>query len=239
MKLLLQRTLSPHWDGPFRVEEGHWQETRLGGFLPLRKGAQSDFEPRYDGSGVVHYLSDWPEPVSLYRRPNQLVERGPLFKFAFDSRGRRACLTSQEDGPWGLTVEGGPAEPFPASLTHLVATSQGDWMVSSLERLYRGEPGNWTDLGAVDFRRFSLGHDGLLYYCLNGQLFSRSPNSDQRTVWFEVSEGYLSFPLWTPRGVLVSQDDPQRLWCLSSPGQPEMLWQGRDERLYACDWASS
>lgn len=238
MKLLLQRTLSSHWDGPFRVEEAGWNEAGLAGYLPVRKGSQSDFEPRYDGHGILHYLSDWPEPISLYRRPHELVEGGPIFKFAFDGQGRRACLTSQDDGPWGLRVEGGAPEYFPASLTHLVGLPEGGWLFSSLERLYRGQAGGWEDLGAAEFRRFCRGEDGQIYFCLNRQLYSQQPGSSQRQLWFEVDEGYLSFPLWTPRGVLVSQDDPSRLWWVPRPQQATSLWQGREERLYVCDWAS-
>jgi len=235
VKLLLQRTLNPHWDGPFRVEEARWEGHRLSGFLSLRKGSQSDFEPRYDGQGRICYLSDWPEPVSLYRSPHELIERGPVFKAAFDALGQRATLVSHDEGPWGLSLDGREPEFFPSSLTHVVAIAHQGWCVSSLDRLYEGRPGQWQDRGPIEYRRFTCGTEGQLFYCLNRQLFGHTPG---RVLWHEVDEGFLSFPLWTPRGLLVSQDDPQRLWWVTSPGQAEILWQGGDERLYVCDWAS-
>ena len=79
MKLLLQRSLSDHLEGPFWIETAHLDDTRLHAFLDVARDRNSHFEPRYAPSGEVYWISDKETVPKVFRQNSRepLTQRSP------------------------------------------------------------------------------------------------------------------------------------------------------------------
>ena len=227
MKLIVQRSLHPEWQGPFHLEVGSWDE-RLHGFLGVARDAS---EGRFAPDGRIFWINEG-------RACN---DQGPVterqtFKLAFQPDGQLVTLECEdEDSPYGLVVAG-CLRQLDSSLTHLDRHGQS-WAVSSLEQFYVGPLHDLRAQGPSSIRRFSLS-DQDLYFTRGARLWRRPLVGGAEECVFTVDDGSLAYPLWTPRGVVVTHEDiaETRLLCLRD-GQPEVLWQAGEEWLYATDWA--
>jgi hypothetical protein len=211
----------------------------LHAFLVVARDAHSHFEPRYSPAGRPHWISDRDGGWKVYCNGDPLTQR-PTFKFDFESpSGHLVSLQSADpDSPFGL-AEGPSLTLFDSSLTHLAPVPQSNhWLVSSLDTLYRGPLDQLVSQGPTPARRFSAGPD-FFYYSHRHQLFRQPLAGGPAERIFACQEGDLVYPLWTPQGVLVTQEDCSihHLW-LVDPQKKEAvsLWNGPDERVYACDF---
>ena len=239
MKLLLQRSLSSHLEGPFWVEDSHLEENgRLHAFLIVARDSNSYIEPRYSRNGVIHWISDRDGSWKVYRNDTPLTER-PTFKFDFDLQDQLVSLQSlDEESPFALAL-GDRLENLDSSLTHLAPIpGSPNWVVSSLDSLYTGPIDQLVMQGPTPARRFSPGTENL-YFCRRHQLFRQPLAGGPADSIFACQEGSLAYPCWTPRGVLVSQEDcdTHHLWLVNPQSKEAVsLWSGPGERVYACDF---
>ena len=280
MKLLLQRSLSHHLEGPFWIESAHLDDTRLHAFLDVARDRNSHFEPRYAPNGEVYWISDKETVPKVFRQNSKepLTQR-PTFKFSFQGKLLVTLESRDEDSPYQLVVDGRMAElsgalselddkmqelkavgqssqlstavdllrrkaqelkahtSFMSSLTHLDAIpGSGDWLISSLDTLYRGPLGDLKDQGPTPARRFSVGPTHF-YYTQRHELLQQALEGGTPERIFACQEGGLVYPLYTPKGILVTQEDcaDHHLW-LVDPQRKEAssLWNGPDEWVYAC-----
>ena len=232
MKLLLQRTLNCNIEGPFWVESAY-MDKELHGFMPLAKDSGSYCEPRFGPDGKAYWISE-EQRVFCQNSPTPLTQR-PTFKLAFgDSMVTLEC--QDEDSPYGL-VQGGDIQLLDSSLTHLDPIPGSDhWLVSSLELLYRGPLNQLKSQGPTPARRFSAGPDHF-YYAKGPQLLQQALVGGPPEPLFACSDGSLSFPLYTSRGILITQEDSaeNHLWLVDpQTKQATSLWHARDEWIYAC-----
>ncbi|MBS2039242.1 hypothetical protein JST97_29935 [bacterium] len=225
MKLLLQRSLHPEWQGPFHLELASWDK-QLHGFLGVAREA---CEGRFAPDQSIYWIAQgraWNQAGPLNARQT--------FKLAFQACGALVTLECEdEESPYGLAVEGS-LRWLDSSLTHL--DRQGElWAVSSLNQLYLGPLDQLKSQGPSSIRRFSLSPQHL-YFARETHLWRRPLAGGPDQCVFSVSEGTLAYPLWTERGVVVTHEDiPEtRLLCLNE-GQEQVLWQGPDEWIYATD----
>jgi len=228
MNLLLQRTLNDNVEGPFTVESAILDE-KLHGLLPIAKDAQ---EPRFGPDGKIYWINEEQRVAS----DGAVLTQRPTFKVAFgDSMVTLEC--QDEESPYGLVQGGGDIQLLDSSLTHLDPIPGSDhWLVSSLELLYRGPLTDLQSQGPAPARRFSAGPDHF-YYTKGRQLLQQSHSGGSPEVLYTCSDGFLSFPLYTPRGILVTQDESaeNHLWLVdTATRQATSLWQARDEWVYAC-----
>lgn len=225
MRLLLQRSLHPEWQGPFHLELATWDE-QLHGFMGVARDAQ---EGRFAPDQQVYWIEDG----RAHNQSGALTER-PTFKLAFQPSGALVTLECEdEESPYGLATADG-LRFLDSSLTHL--DRKGElWAVSSLEQLYLGPLEALRSQGASSIRRFSLSSQHL-YFTRGNCLWRRSLTDAGEECVYKVEEGTLAYPLWTSRGVLVTQEDvpENRLLCINQ-GQPRVLWQGAEEWIYATD----
>lgn len=232
MKLLLQRSLGDPIDGPFWIESAHLDE-RLHAFLILMRDRDSHFEPRYGPEGEVYWISDKDELPKVYRQNSkEALTRRSTFKFGFENERLVTLECADQESPYLLNGEVG----LDSSLTHLdrIPDSQ-EWLVSSLERLYQGRLEKPLDLGPTPARRFSAG-PGHFYYTHRHELIQHAYGGQPERI-FACQEGSLVYPLYTPRGILVTQEDcPEHHLWLVDPQTKEAssLWNGPDEWVYAC-----
>lgn len=231
MKLLLQRTLHCPVEGPFWVESAYLDE-ELHGFMPIAKDSGSYCEPRFGPGGKACWISE--QRVFCQHSPTALTQR-PTFKLAF--RDSMVTLESQDDeSPYGLT-QGGEIQLLDSSLTHLDPIPASDhWLISSLELLYRGPLDKLQSQGPTPARRFSAGPTHF-YYAKGRQLLQQSLAGGSPETLFTCPEGSLSFPLYTSRGILITQEDSteNRLWLVDSDTKKAVsLWHASDEWIYAC-----
>lgn len=280
MKLLLQRSLNHHLEGPFWVESAHLDGTRLHAFLDVARDRHSHFEPRYAPSGEVHWISDKETVPKVFRQNSKApLTRRPTFKFSFQGQQLVTLEARDDDSPYQLVVDGNMAELAGAlgelddrmqdlkavgqspelssavdllrrkaqelkaqtavmsSLTHLDAipgTSQ--WLISSLDTLYRGPLDNLKAQGPTPARRFSVGPTHF-YYTQRHELLQQALGGGPAERIFACQEGALVYPLYTPRGILVTQEDcpDHHLWLVDAQRKEACsLWNGPDEWVYAC-----
>ena len=232
MKLLLQRTLSGNVEGPFWVESAYLDD-KLHGSMPIAKDSGSYCEPRFGPDGKIYWISE-EQRVFCEHSPTALTQR-PTFKLAF--RDLMVTLESQdEDGPYGL-AQGGEIHLLDSSLTHLDPIPGSDhWLVSSLELLYRGPLHNLQSQGPTPARRFSAGPTHF-YYGKGSELFQQPLAGGPPELLFACSDGSLSFPLYTSRGILITQEDSaeNHLWLVDPHSKhATSLWHASDEWVYAC-----
>lgn len=227
MKLLLQRTLNCNVEGPFWVESAYLDD-KLHGFMQISKDCQ---EPRLGPDGKAYWISE----QRVFCGETALTQR-PTFKMAFGE-----CLVTlesqDEDSPYGLVQSGGEIQFLDSSLTHLDPIPGSDhWLVSSLELLYRGPLHDLQSQGPTPSRRFSAG-PGHFYYAKGQELLQQSLAGGAPERLYACADGSLSFPLYTPRGILVTQEDSaeNHLWLVDpQTGRATSLWQASDEWIYAC-----
>lgn len=233
MKLLLQRTLGDRLEGPFWIESAHLDETRLHAFLILRRDRDSHFEPRYSPKGEVYWICDKDELPRVYRQNarDPLTQRS-TFKFGFQDQTLVTLECENEESPYllnGVTA-------LDSSLTHLDRIpGSREWLVSSLEVLYRGPLDQLKSLGPTPARRFSAGPDHF-YYTHRHELIQQAYGGKPESI-FACQEGALVFPLYTTRGILVTQEDcpEHHLWLVDPETRTaSSIWAGRDEWVYAC-----
>lgn len=225
MRLLLQRSLHPEWQGPFHLEVASWDE-HLHGFLGIARDAQ---EGRFAPDQQIHWIEE-----GRARNQKGLLSRRQTFKLAFQSSGALVTLECEdEESPYGLASADG-LRFLDSSLTHLDRMGE-TWAVSSLEQLYLGPLEGLRSQGPSSIRRFSMSSQHL-YFTRGSGLWQRSLTDGIEECIYRVEDGTLAYPLWTARGVLVTQEDipENRLLCISQ-GQPRVLWQAADEWLYATD----
>ncbi|MFN8612597.1 MAG: hypothetical protein U0931_33965 [Vulcanimicrobiota bacterium] len=235
MKLLLQRTLGDRLQGPFWIESAHLDQTRLHAFLILMRDRHSHFEPRYGPGGEVYWISDREGSPHVFRQnAREPLTARDTFKFAFE-QGQLVTLESAgEESPYLLNGRTG----LDTSLTHLdPIPGRREWLVSSLERLYRGPLDGLTAVGPTPARRFSAGPDHF-YYTHRHELIQQSYAGQSESI-FACQEGSLVYPLYTPLGLLVTQEDcaQQHLWLVDPERRTaSSLWSGSGEWVYACGY---
>ncbi|MBS2037543.1 hypothetical protein JST97_21325 [bacterium] len=235
MKLLLQRTLSDRLLGPFWIESAHLDELRLHAFLTLMRDRESYFEPRFAPSGEVYWISDRDGLPKVFRQnsPEPLTQRS-TFKFAFQPDRLVTLECEAEDRPYLL--DGNLA--LDSSITHLDRIpGTRDWLVSSLDSFYRGPLEQLQSLGPTPARRFSAGPQHF-YYTHRHELIQQSYDGQAESI-FACQEGSLVYPLYTPAGLLVTQEDCpcHHLWLVDPEARTAVsLWSGSDEWIYACDF---
>lgn len=237
MKLLLQRSLSHHLEGPFWIESAHVDDGRLHAYLILQRDRNSHFEPRYAPGGEVYWISDRDEDIPKVFRQNSkeaLTER-TTFKFGFEEESLVTLECTSEEAPYELYFQGQP-QRLDSSLTHLDRIpGSSDWLVSTLDTLYRGPLLALQPLGPTPARRFSAGPEHF-YYTHRHELIQHPYGGKPESI-FACQEGNLVFPLYTPQGILVTQEDcPEHHLWLVNPQTKEAssLWNGPDEWVYAC-----
>ena len=236
MKLLLQRTLSHHLEGPFWLESAHVDDGRLHAYLILMRDRDSHFEPRYAPGGEVYWISDKQDVPRVYRQNSkEPVTTRPTFKFGFQDEQLVTLESRDADSPYELCYQD-RLHSLDSSLTHLDRIPGGpEWLVSSLDTLYRGPLDQLQALGPTPARRFSAGPDHF-YYAHRHELIQH-PYGGQPQSIFACQEGSLVYPLYTPQGILVTQEDcPEHHLWLVNPQTKEAssLWNGPDEWVYAC-----
>ena len=229
MKLILQRTLVEPVEGPFWLESATWDE-KLHGFLRLTHGHANYEEGRFGPEGAVYWISDDSGERLLYRGDTVLTS-STTFKFGFCSSGE---LVSVEcNGEWDpyRILCGQNCYELDSSVTHLERVPNSDqWVATSLEQLYRGRLDDLQSQGASSIRRFSLDPEGGVWHTGKGGLY----RDDQ----LRYEGKSLDWPLWTPRGVLVTQwtAEKSRLLVVRD-GQKSVLWSGEGEWVRATCWA--
>lgn len=241
MKLLLQRTLSEHPDGPYWIESARLEDDRLRGFLILERDGASYFEPRFDPVGDIFYLSDKGARVRLY----QHAEAGSLtlrktLRYAFSSEGELVSLQCEPSGPYGVVIEDGEPEFLESSATHLgFVPGTETLVVCTLHALYQGPALDLQEVPRIHALRFTLAPEALLY-CTDSRLWRRPLGSEADEVFFAVADGTLLYPCWTPEGVWVSQEAPgeNALWLIRN-GEGQKVWSDATERVYICDWRAT
>lgn len=231
MKLLLQRTLSNRIEGPFWVESAHLDGTDLHGFLILARDAE---EPRFAADGTPHWLSGG----RIRNAEKQTLSDLSTFKFDFAGPELVSLQCRDEESPYELVVQG-RFTALDSSLTHLAPIPEsGDWLISSLETLYRGPLNELRSLGPTPSRRFSPGPRDF-FYCRGPQLLRQSLDGGRAESIFSSQEGHLAYPCWTPRGVLVTQEECEQhhLWLVDPENKEAVsLWSGPAEWIYAGDF---
>jgi hypothetical protein len=233
MKLLLQRTLSDRLEGPFWIESAHLDETRLHAFLILMHDRDSHFEPRYSPAGEVYWISDKDGLPKVYRQnAREALTQRSTFKFGFQDGNLVTLECEDEESPYLLN--GNTA--LDSSLTHLdrIPETQ-EWLISSLEQIYRGPLDGLRSLGPTPARRFSAG-PGHFYYTHRHELIQQPYDGKGESI-FASQEGALVYPLYTPQGILVTQEDcsEHHLWLVDPQTRTaSSIWAGRDEWVYAC-----
>lgn len=238
MKLLLQRTLNHHLEGPFWLESAYVDDGRMHAYLILMRDRDSHFEPRYGPGGEVYWISDKEEIPKVYRQnAKTALTARPTFKFGFQEQAMVTLESRDPDSPYELCYQD-QLLPLDNSLTHLdrIPGSQ-DWLVSSLDTLYRGCLERLETVGPTPARRFSAG-PAHFYYTRRHELIQH-PYAGQPESIFACQEGSLVYPLYTPQGILVTQEDcPEHHLWLVNPQTKEAssLWNGPDEWVYACDF---
>ncbi len=236
MKLLLQRSLNHHLEGPFWLESAHVDEGRLHAYLILMRDRDSHFEPRYAPGGEVYWISDKQDVARVYRQNSKepLTQR-PTFKFGFQDEQMVTLEARDADSPYELCYEG-QVHALDSSLTHLDRIpGSSDWLISSLDILYRGPLGQLQGLGPTPARRFSAGPDHF-YYTHRHELIQHPYGGRPESI-FACQEGSLVYPLYTPQGILVTQEDcsEHHLWLVNpQTKEASSLWNGPDEWVYAC-----
>lgn len=233
MKLVLQRTLGDRLDGPFWIESAHLDETRLHAFLTLMRDRDSHFEPRYSPGGEVYWISDKEGLPKVFRQnAREALTQRSTFKFEFAGERLVTLECAGEEQPYRLDGQ----LCLDSSLTHLdpIPGTQ-EWLVSSLEILYRGPLEQLQAQGPTPARRFSSGPEHY-YYTRRHELIQHAYAGQPESI-FACQEGTLVYPLYTPRGVLVTQEDclDHHLWLVNpETRQATSLWTGRGEWIYAC-----
>lgn len=88
-------------------------------------------------------------------------------------------------------------------------------MTSSLDTLYRGPLEQLKALGPTPARRFSAGPDHF-YYTHRHELIQHPYGGPPESI-FACQEGSLVYPLYTPQGILVTQEDctNHHLWLVN------------------------
>lgn len=228
MKLIVQRTLAEPVEGPFWLESASWDD-KLHGFLRLTHGHASYEEGRSGPGGEIYWISDESGDRRAYRGDRVLTEFS-TFKIAFAADG--ALVSLQCNGEWDpyRIFCGQNCYELDSSATHLERVPDSDqWVATSLEQLYRGPLENLVSQGSTDVRSFSLDRDGCVWHAGKAGLFR-----DEQLVFAARS---LDWPLWTPRGVLVTQwnDEKSRLLVVQD-GQKSVLWSRQGEWVRATSW---
>ncbi|MBN9419869.1 MAG: hypothetical protein J0I12_30720 [Candidatus Eremiobacteraeota bacterium] len=232
MKLLLQRSLGDPIDGPFWIESAHLDE-RLHAFLILMRDRDSHFEPRYGPGGEVYWISDKDGLPKVYRQNSKeaLTQRS-TFKFGFEGERLATLECADAESPYLLNGE----VALDSSLTHLDRIpDRQDWLISTLEMLYQGPLETPLAVGPTPARRFSAGPRHF-YYTHRHELIEHAYGGQPERI-FACQEGSLVYPLYTPGGILVTQEDcaEHHLWLVNpQTKEASSLWNGPDEWVYAC-----
>ncbi|MBX3168823.1 MAG: hypothetical protein KF760_15515 [Candidatus Eremiobacteraeota bacterium] len=229
MKLIVQRTLGEPVEGPFWLESAIWDE-KLHGIMRLTHGHASYEEGRFGPGGEIFWTSDESGTRLAYRGETPVTTLS-TFKIGFDASGQLVSL--QCNGEWDpyRIVRGGEVYELDSSVTHLERVPDSDrWVATSLEQLYRGPLENLQSQGPTSIRTFSLDPEGSLWYTARAGLYR-----DKQLIF--VAEESLDWPLWTPRGVLVTQwNDQKSSLLVVQDGQKSVLWSGEGEWVRATAW---
>lgn len=220
MKLILQRTLADSIEGPFWLETAILDD-KLHGFMRITHDHDSYTEGRFAPNGDIYWIRE----NRAYHGDTPKTQKS-TFKIAFQANGDLVTLEcDDEESPYKIN---GTLE-LDSSITHL-DRHQDQWAVTTLERLYKGPLDNLQDQGPTTIRTFSLDDQGHLWHTQKANLYQ-----DDKLV-FEA-KGHLDWPLWTPRGVLVTQynDQKSRLLLLEK-GHKTALWSGEGEWVRATSW---
>lgn len=233
LKVLLQTAQGSHWEGPFRIEEVQLEPGGLRERHLLQSDRSDCFEPRYHPQGEVYHLRRDQQEVRVHQG-ERAVSRPGVFKFAFQPHGSLVLLQEESpQAPYRLQWDG-PQQELDASATHLDRfRGSSRWLVGTLDSLYEGELGLLSRRGDAPARRFSVS-ERHVYFCNGSGLYQDS----LETLLWEAAGHSLSFPLWTPAGVLVTAEgeDQCSLWRVPSVGEAVLLWQDRGPRIFACDY---
>lgn len=220
VKLILQRTLADYIEGPFWLETATL-DTTLHAFQRTTHDHDSYCEGRFAPNGDIYWIRE----NRAYRGDTQITSKD-TFKIAFQTNGDLVTLEcDDEESPYKIN---GTLE-LDSSITHL--DRQDDlWAVTSLERLYKGPLDALQDQGPTTIRTFSLDDQWRLWHTVKTNLYQ----DDQ--LRFEA-EDQLDWPLWTPRGLLVTQyNEEKSSLLLLENGQKTVLWSGEGEWLRATSW---
>ena len=224
MKLILQRTQGDPIVGPFWLESATL-DSKLHGFLRLTHDQASYTEGRFAPNGDLYWISDQSGTPLAYHGDTPKTERHTL-NIAFRSNGDLVSLQCQdEQSP--CTING--TLQLDSSVTHF--DRAGDqWVATTLERLYKGPLESLQDQGPTTIRSFTLDAEGHLWHTANATLYR-----NQELIY--EANGNLDWPLWTPKGVLVTQYNQQKSRLLKiEDGHKTVLWSGESEWVRATSW---
>jgi hypothetical protein len=236
MKLLLQRTLADYVEGPFWLESAVLDD-KLHAYLRLTEEPYSYFEGRFAPNGDVFWISDIDGIPKAYQgdkvlsqkdQGDKVLSQKDTFKIAFEANGNLVTLECDNaEAPYEL-VHCGPTLKLDSSLTHLARIPETDvWVVTTLEQLYKGPLSALKSQGETGIRSFSVDPTGGLWHTSRCRLYR-----DQQVMF--QAEGQLDWPLWTPKGVLITEyTEKQSRLLVIQDGRKTVLWEGKGEWVRA------